>query len=380
MKDVRVRADDLIVINELARIGADDRQVRRARSSGELQRIRRGAYVGSRRLAEADDDARYDLRIAAVLATRRSSPVLSHHSAARLWALPIVNPWPYEVHLTVHPGSGSRTRNAVAVHRHELLPADVVELDTAEVVGVRVTALARTLVDLARTAPFRDAVAAIDAALHRGMVSRPVLLDELGRCSATGSTRAARAIEFASPLAMLPGESLSRVLIHELGFPAPELQHEFVTADGRRYADFWWERLGLIGEFDGRGKYFDPQYTDGRSAQEVFWQEKLRENELRELGVTLTRWSWGDLNRLEPFIHRLEAAGLRRVTRYSLPPPLRAAIVPVPADSARRNGHYAPERALSERRTERRTGRGPARRANRDTPGLQRGESYGRLV
>jgi hypothetical protein len=45
--------------------------------------------------------------------------------------------------------------------------------------------------------------------------------------SKRGAVRAERDIDFASPLASSPGESLSRVPMHELGFPAPELQHEF---------------------------------------------------------------------------------------------------------------------------------------------------------
>jgi hypothetical protein len=54
------------------------------------------------------------------------------------------------------------------------------------------------------------------------------------------------------------------------------------------------------------------QYTLGRSADESLWQEKLRENQLRDLGARMTRWSWFDLEQVTPFIRRLEAAGLRR--------------------------------------------------------------------
>ncbi|MDP1788755.1 MAG: hypothetical protein Q8K56_00365, partial [Rhodoglobus sp.] len=97
-------------------------------------------------------------------------------------------------------------------------------------------------------------------------------------------------------------------------FPAPELQREFTAPDGRhRRADFWWENIRLVGEFDGRHKYADSRYTNGRSPEVVVWEEKLRENELREFDARITRWVWSDLENVQPFIRRLEAAGLRRI-------------------------------------------------------------------
>jgi hypothetical protein len=235
--------------------------------------------------------------------------VLSHYSATRIWGLPIVNRWPTEVHITVPPESGKRTKNGVVVHRHDLRDDEVVELG-----GIRVTSRLRTLVDLARVASFRDAVAALDSSLHQGQVTTEEL--EAARCSMGvpgGQSRARRAIEFASPLAMLPGESFSRALMHELGFPPPELQREFTAPrGGRRFADFWWGDIRLVGEFDGHDKYTEPEFTQGRTAEEVMWQEKLRENELRDHDARITRWTWGDLEQVHPFVRRLEVAGLKR--------------------------------------------------------------------
>ncbi|MDQ1527248.1 MAG: hypothetical protein QOG18_1861 [Microbacteriaceae bacterium] len=309
MDDVRTEADGVILVRELAAIGVGDRQLRTSSNDGHLARLRRGAYVSSAQLARASDDDLYDLRMSAVLATRRSVVVLSHYSALRAWGIPIVNPWPRDVHLTIPVDSGIRSRNWVVAHRHPLDPDQVTERE-----GRMLTSLLRTLVDIARTSPFRDAVAAIDAALHAGVIDKSALLEELARSvPSQGTSRARRAIEFASPLAMLPGESFSRVLMHELRFPAPTLQHEFcLQKGGRRFADFWWEELSLAGEFDGRRKYFDPKFANGQSAEDLLWQEKLRENQLRDLGAQLTRWTWSDLELVTPFIRRLEAAGLRR--------------------------------------------------------------------
>ena len=311
MRNAFQKQNGLILVGDLARASEDDRPLREAHRQQELSRIRRGAYVPSLIARAATRDERYDLRIAAVVGTRRSPVIVSHYSAARLWQLSIVNTWPKEVHLTVEPESGRRSKNGVLVHRGSLESGEIIERD-----GFLATSLVRTLTDLARVAPFRDAVSAIDHALHRRLTTQDELLVSLAEHNLSwGQRRASRAIEFASPLAKLPGESFSRVLMHELGFPAPELQHEFPRAiGGRHFADFWWSGIGLIGEFDGKEKYQNQEYTQGQSAMSVFWAEKQRENELSEHHVRLRRWVWRDLELVQPFVDRLESAGLRRAS------------------------------------------------------------------
>lgn len=303
------RENGLILISESTALGLDGRELRGRSRPDQLIRVRRGAYAPPVAPGRTADDTRYDLRIAAVIGTRRSSAVLSTYSAARVWGLPIINPWPWEVDISVPPASGRRSKNGVTVHRQHLAPAELTCHDS-----YLLTSPVRTLIDLARVAPFRDAVAALDAGLATGLVSRAELETAVESCGLMpGCRRALRAIQFASPLAKLPGESFSRVLMHEQGFPAPELQHEFSRPLGRqRFADFWWKHLRLIGEFDGQAKYDDPRYTAGLTPAQVVWEEKLRENELREHDVNLTRWVWADLVAVDPFVRRLEAAGLTR--------------------------------------------------------------------
>jgi len=314
VRDIPSREDELILVRDLTSIGADDRPLRRAFGAGELARLRRGVYVDRDAFTSIDDDRGYDLRIAAALATRRSDAPLSHYSAARLWGLPIVGRWPTEVHFRVPSDSGRRSASGVIVHRAEWDP-----LEQDEVRGTSVTTLRRTLVDLAEIAPFRDAVAAIDSALAGSRIEKEQLLRTLTPSPRAGSARARRAIAFASGEAASPGESFSRVLMHECGFPEPQLQARFEWDGTTRFADFWWPELRLVGEFDGRAKYFDATLTGGRSTEQVFWAEKLRENEFRDAGLRLVRWTWRDLVEVTPFIRRLELAGLRRTRRPLLP-------------------------------------------------------------
>jgi hypothetical protein len=50
----------------------------------------------------------------------------------------------------------------------------------------------------------------------------------------------------------------------------------------------------LIGESDGRMKYLDPAYRNGRTAEQVVYDEKRREDELRRQCRAFVRWGWDE--------------------------------------------------------------------------------------
>ncbi|MEO5920648.1 MAG: hypothetical protein ABIQ01_05835 [Pseudolysinimonas sp.] len=108
-----------------------------------------------------------------------------------------------------------------------------------------------------------------------------------------GRRKLRRALAFADPRSGSPGESISRAVMHEYGFPAPELQTEFRDRRGLAgIVDFWWPEFQLIGEFDGRSKYTDDVLLGGRTPADVVIAEKAREDRLRALGPRVTRWDW----------------------------------------------------------------------------------------
>jgi hypothetical protein len=95
-----------------------------------------------------------------------------------------------------------------------------------------------------------------------------------------------------------PGESVSRVRLHQDGLPAPEPQQDIYDEDGRLVArvDFFWEEQRTIGEFDGKIKY-GRLLKPGQSIEDVVFAEKVREDALRDLGWQIVRWLWADLYR-----------------------------------------------------------------------------------
>ena len=146
--------------------------------------------------------------------------VLSHLSAATVLRLPLWRPGLEDVHLTRIGISGGRATPGRVVHRAVLAPSEIITVS-----GVRVTSMARTLVDLACTESMASAVMAADAALQRRWVSSPALTEAL---DATGHRRGAaaarRALRFADGRAESAGESMIRVTMQSLGLPPPTLQ------------------------------------------------------------------------------------------------------------------------------------------------------------
>lgn len=289
----------LVLVRDHVAVKQDDRPLRRDADVGSLQRIRRGAYV-DRALWEALTPLeRYRSRVIAVVRTRRRMPVVGFDSAAALWGYPRASPWPGVVHIIVDPASTMRSKNGVSVHRDRLAADDVVELD-----GVLVTSPARTLVDLARTVGMRDSVAAIDRGLNRTRsrpairVTRDALFAVLDRVvTPRGHRRAFDAISFGNGLADNGGESESRVVIFQLGFPDPQLQVRHVNPrGGYYYSDTEWPEFQVIGEFDGLGKYVKREYLGLMTPGEAVHEEKVREDHLRAEGNRFARWGPSDLD------------------------------------------------------------------------------------
>lgn len=286
--------------------GLDDRTLRKLAGRGELRQVWRGVYVPASVWDALGLDERRRLTIAAVAARSGRPPVFSHTSAADLLGIPTTGRRDGAVDVLTSTRNGSRREHGFAKHATRAPELEIVELE-----GMRVTSIARTVVELAMALPFREAIAAADWAMKEG-VPREVLLallDEL----ATGASwkRCARVVRFADARSGSPDESKSRALIDELGFPVPDLQHRFDDAFGLiGYVDFFWSDAALIGEFDGVIKLTDPGMLRGRTPLEVVREEKRREDRLRATGPLVVRWGHEDLS-LQRLGTILFGAGLR---------------------------------------------------------------------
>jgi hypothetical protein len=265
-------------------------EIRSRLSSREWSRLRRGIYVEKRRevALRADPRSSHLLDCVAVLVALEDAPVLSHESAARLHRLLLPSSASDVVRLSHEvqwrEGRGFRVARAA-------LPT----ADTRPFLRFRATSPARTLVDCAREWSHTDAVVAMDAALHSRVVSRARLTSAVHAARHwVGVGNAGRALASADGRAESPLESRGRLALIGSGLPAPELQVELHGERGFvARVDAWYEDAAVAIEFDGRIKYAAP--LDGRSAADVLWEEKRREDAVRALDVQVLRLVNADL-------------------------------------------------------------------------------------
>lgn len=273
-------------------------ELSRLARSGQLVRVRRGAYAAD---APDGDVARHRQLIAATWPLLEPGSVLSHASAAVLHGLPSWTELLSRVSVIRRsPGHGSRRTN-LHVRLAQLADCEVTSMD-----AYLVCTLERTASDLACVLRFGRAVAVLDAALHAKADAELLATAVAAAAGRRGAGTARAALAVADGRAESVAESISRVRMIEAGILAPQLQVNVFDADGQWVArsDFGWLAHGVLGEFDGRVKYLG----GAEEVAQVVMREKAREDRIRELGWILVRWGWADLADLEAFRKRIVSA------------------------------------------------------------------------
>ncbi|WP_169513956.1 type IV toxin-antitoxin system AbiEi family antitoxin domain-containing protein [Agromyces subbeticus] len=293
-------------------------QLRNAEARGELERVRAGVY---RRPADYDetwstakrDAAEYRVKVSGVAQTL-SAPIFTGHSAAALLGLPTLGRWPDDVYVLSRDATGHRRAGVTSVARRH-------EVDVEQLNGIAMTSIEFSLVQLCRRATLTAALTTVDAALHvprlgagHAIAPRTTLdrlIAEHQRLLPYPRSRQVDAVlRRATHLAETPLETLSRVVIEELGFPQPELQHELWLPElGRRaFLDFHWPEYGIGAEADGRGKY--EAAGDVPTSIATVIAEKEREDAVRRQVQAFTRWNWAEAWGRSVLFTKLRDAGL----------------------------------------------------------------------
>ncbi|PYI38804.1 hypothetical protein CVS30_08190 [Arthrobacter psychrolactophilus] len=253
-----------------------------------------------------------------------------------LWGLWIMGT-PQKLHVLTSEGNSGRSHGDVA--RHLEKPGDNIVACGPLLLTDKLT----TTLHLITRLKFEQAVAVCDSSLHLLRYPRPgniftpgashavehdpvwnpdvpqgpvLLKSELLAAAESLPKKAARnravaVIDFASGLSGSAGESFSRVRMAQLGFIAPELQHEFELRDGHKaLVDFWFKDQRKVGEFDGRAKYLRQDWAGGKHTVDRIIDEKNREDQIRAHNVGVFRWTWAEMKDLVGFERILRAAGI----------------------------------------------------------------------
>ncbi|HUB37623.1 MAG TPA: DUF559 domain-containing protein [Streptosporangiaceae bacterium] len=261
-------------------------QVRAMVERGELLRIGWGYYATAdlAELIPALPVGQLLLSAAAATASLGPAAAASHETAALLHGLSLLGPPPAELTVTRPPGAGSRSgRPGVRIHS-AALPAEHV----GGRLGVPVTTVPRTVIDLARVLDFREGVVVADSALQQKLTSKKELMAVIAACPRWRGVRtAAQVVEFADGRAESPLESLARAVFADGGLPPPELQVEIRDSEFIGRVDFLWREFRTIVEVDGARKYDD---------RTLAMRQLRRDKRLREAGYEVVHFDWKEIN------------------------------------------------------------------------------------
>jgi hypothetical protein len=262
----------VISTRQLEEIGYSRGVVSRAARRGQLHRLHQGVYaVGHRHL---NDHGRH---LAAVLACEPGA-MLSHRSAGWLWGL-LAGPSG-----TIHVTAPTRrhTRPPLRLHFATLAEDDLAICD-----GIPVTAMARTMLDLAASLsrPRFDRV--LERSEERGLFDLGEVDSVLGRVRGhAGAGRMRRAIALYRPPAFTRSQLERRFLelVRDAGLPIPAMNYNLAGYE----LDAYWEAERFVVELD-------VYETHGTRA--AFERDRLRQEDLKLMGIELIRVTGPRLDR-----------------------------------------------------------------------------------
>jgi very-short-patch-repair endonuclease len=268
------RQHGVVALWQLIQLGFDSGAIEARLARCRLHRVHRGVYaVGHRRLEWRG------VLIAAVYAYGPEA-VLSHRSAARLWAIRPNNR--RDVDVTV-PGRGLRRRPGLQPHsvRH-LDPRDITKID-----GIPVTTLPRTLLDLAEVVPKDHVIRALTEAERQQIIDLRAINELLARSPGRRGQRPLREIltdAVIEPRTREEFEHRFAQFCHEFGLPRPK-----VNTDVEGYeVDALWAESKLIVELDS---------WEFHRHRRAFEADRERDAVLLLAGYRVVRITWRQLTR-----------------------------------------------------------------------------------
>jgi len=297
----------VVLCRQALQHGYDPKEIRRLVRRNVWVRVRHGVYAEAGPLRAADARLRHLTTLQACLLVVADDTLASHDSAAVAHELPTWGLDLSEVALTRPRGRSSRREAGVVHHLAEVPPRH-----HARAAGIAATSLGRTALDVARLRGFEAGVVCADAALRAGATAGELAEAAELMAEWPGGRESTAVAAVADGRCESPGETLARLIVRGCGL---SVTPQVVVPGARARVDLMLDDAPVVVEFDGRLKYVD---ADGRPDPQALWDEKRREDRLRDLGYEVVRITWSglfDAGRVETE-RRLRAA----VARASLRP------------------------------------------------------------
>ncbi|WP_107765601.1 hypothetical protein [Nocardioides terrigena] len=306
--DFPVGIDDIDLRRQLVAEGWTDRDIAYAVRSGEMCKVRYGAYVRAALMAQMDAVGHARVRSRAVLRTAHATSVLTNHNALSEYEVPLWGVDLSETHLTRTDGKSGR-REAGVVHHRARLDAD----DWRMVNGIPVMNPPRAALEVVLTHPPEVGLVAVSGVLSRGLASREQLLAANEAAERWPNSLNARLVLARADAGLTSvAEARTWHLFHEQRIPRPEPQVAVPDEQGEivgivGIVDFLWRELGVFLEFDGRIRYTKYR-RPGETLEDYLMREKKREEKICLLtGWTCVRITWPDLENPLRTARRIQA-------------------------------------------------------------------------
>jgi very-short-patch-repair endonuclease len=214
----------------------------------------------------------------------RRRAVAFRRTAAALWMLDGVNPGVVELVATAGRARSPAFKRA--------RPLDETEVRSLE--GLRVTSVARTVLDLGHVVDENVMERAVESALRKRYVSVSELKAAVDPLPFEGGTSALRALLARRPATTPPtgsdAETQFLQLARRSGLPEPQRQFSVPSYEGHFSIDFAWPGRRLAVEIDGAGVH---------ASREALNRDLRRQNRillsLAPAGWMLLRFTWDDV-------------------------------------------------------------------------------------
>jgi hypothetical protein len=295
--DLAVSQGGYVTRAQLLSLGSSDFGIAKAVQSDFLRKVRHGTYAPAATYDRLDAEAKFRVKVRSVLDKLGPDYVGSHRSSSAVHRFGTFRVSNDEVDVTRRDGTRGRVEAGIRFHHGTVRDEDVMMVD-----GMQVTEPVRASIETTTLPGLRRDLEAGVVLLSEGMRHSGARREEVaallnGRFASWPSTSVARtAITIADGRCETVGESRSLYLFHRHNVPMPELQVWIRLPDGTlARVDFLWLRHRTFGEFDGAVKYA----ARADEPRGVLYEEKLREDALRNYDLGGARWGWAALGRAQ---------------------------------------------------------------------------------
>lgn len=273
LAELAERQHGVVSSRQLVELGYSRNAIAYAKASGRLRHLRRGVY------AVGHTPITWHSRCLAAVLSCGPSAVASHRSAAWIWGLIRYRPDSLDVTVPV------RRRHARPDLRLHYAPLTDEDRDLRE--GIPVTAVSRTLLDLAAVLPSERLDRVLERSEELGLFDlRPVdaLLARTSHHPGAGSLRRALALYRPPPFTRSGLERRFLELVRRAGLPRPSTGYNVAGYE----LDVYWEPECFAVELD-------VYETHGSRAS--FESDRLRQENLKLQGVEMIRVTGRRLDR-----------------------------------------------------------------------------------